>query len=343
MGAETKSHDTEIASVLFADIVAYTLLADDRKPTLVHDLQTIVKECATSVFSRAPGDLIMQPTGDGAAIVFLRNPIMPTLCALEIARALRQHPEIPVRMGVHIGPVFRHLDINGDVTVLGAGIDYAQRIMSCGDAGHILVSHCVAEVLEQFTEWHGCLRDLGVHEVKNGARVHLYNVYKDGVGNPETPRLIRVTDETPPPAAAAPPENVTTRPRRWILAGSITALVLAGGLIVGRSGIVHFGRNDQKLSLTDSTKPSPAGAPATDASVTIPDATPIYITLRDDVPADGSGGQTLSFTVRDDLKVGDALVVAKGAKVIGAVEWGKKMLGLMGKRANFRLMQADTA
>ncbi len=338
MSSDARSHDAEMASVLIVDIVGYTLHTIDRKTALVSDLQTIVKDCAKSVRARAPGDWFPYPTGDGMILVFFRNPVLPAQCALEIAGALGNHPEIAVRMGIHMGPVFRHLDIKEQVGVLGGGVDMAQRTMDCGDAGHILVSHSVAEVLEQFDEWRECLLDLGVHEVKHGARVHLYNLCKGGLGNRETPRKISVTVEMLPGAGAAPSKFGAKSRWKWILAGSVVALLAGGGIVVQRSGIVHFGATPP-ISPVDRPKVSPVGPAA--ATVTVADAMPVYITLDGDVPSDGSGGPTLSFTVRDDLKVGDNVIVAKGAKVSGAIVWGKRILGMLGKKMNFRLMQAE--
>jgi len=243
-----------------------------------------------------------------------------------------------VRMGVNMGPVFRHMNIKEQVDVLGGGIDMAQRVMDLGDGGHILVSHSVAEVLQQ-TEWRECLQDLGVHQDKNGKPVHVYNLCKDGLGNPETPRKVRVTVEMLSASATEPKVGAGSR-RKWIFAGSIVAILAGGGFIIQRSGIVHFGAMPAKVAPADATKPSPVGTTAA-VSLPVPDATTVYITLSDDVPADGSGSQTLNFTVRDDLKVRDNVVIAKGAKVLGSVVWGKRMLGLMGKRMNFRLMQAE--
>lgn len=338
MSSDARSHDAEMASVLIVDIVGYTLHTIDRQTALVSDLQTIVKECAKSVLARAPGDWFAYPTGDGMILVFFRNPVLPAQCALEIAGALGNHPEIPVRMGIHMGPVFRHLDIKEQVGVLGGGVDMAQRTMDCGDAGHILISHSVAEVLEQFDEWRERLLDLGVHEVKHGARVHLYNLCKGDLGNRETPRKIQVTVEMLPAAGTQPKVGARSQ-WQWILAGSIVALLAVAGFILQRSGMVHFGA-PPPISPVDSTEVSPVGPVAT-VSVAVADATPVHITLDDDVRADGSGGQNLSFTVKDDLKVGDNLIVAKGAKVSGTIVWGKRILGMLGKKINFRLMQAD--
>jgi hypothetical protein len=154
-------------------------------------LQRIVRESSVYQQASAQEELITLPTGDGMALVFTRDPMSPAKCALEIARSLRSHPEIKLRMGLHTGPVRRHHDIRAGANVVGGGINTAQRVMDCGDAGHILVSQNVAEVLEQLGGWKGSLQDLGIHEVKHGVNLHLYNLCKEGLGNPELPKRIR--------------------------------------------------------------------------------------------------------------------------------------------------------
>jgi class 3 adenylate cyclase len=319
MSSDSLSHDSEMASVLFVDIVGFSLNSIDRQTALLSLLQRIVKESAALVLAQSKDELIMLPTGDGMALVFLRNAVLAAKCALEIAASLRHYPEIILRMGVHIGPVCRHADIKEEVNVVGGGINTAQRIMDCGDAGHILVSHSVAEVLEQFTGWRECLQDLGVHRVKHRVRVHLYNVCKDGVGNRETPRKL---------------EKISRW--KWLVAGSIAVVLATGGLILQREyGIFHSG-----ATLAKPSGPS-IETPISGISVAVADSLPFYITLDADVPADGSAGQSLSFTVRDGLETGGAAVIARGAKVSGSIVVGKKILGIWSRKMNFRLMQAD--
>ena len=177
----------EIAHVLFIDIVSYSLQPIDRQTELLSLLQKLVRESAEFHRARDQNELISLPTGDGMALVFLRDPLSPVKCAVEIATSLTRHPELHVRMGIHTGPVQRHADIREAANVVGGGINMAQRVMDCGDAGHILLSHNVAEVLEQFSDWRGCLTDLGVQEVKHGVKVHLYSLVKEPAGNPRTP------------------------------------------------------------------------------------------------------------------------------------------------------------
>jgi class 3 adenylate cyclase len=159
-----------MAHVLFMDIVAYSARHMDRQQQLLHDLQEAVRN--TSAFNRAQAEdqLIRLPTGDGMALVFFRDPEAPVRCALELTKILRDHAEIKLRMGIHTGPVYRVADINANRNVAGGGINIAQRVMDCGDAGHILVSSAEAEVLGQVSAWCSMLHDLGEVEVKHGVR-----------------------------------------------------------------------------------------------------------------------------------------------------------------------------
>src|SRR5271167_755226 len=177
----------EIAHVLFMDVVAYSRMPMDEQEQVLQRLQQAVR--ATDEFARAqPADqLISLPTGDGIALVFFRDPEAPIRCALELSRALRSHPEIKLRMGIHTGPVYRVSDINANRNVAGGGINLAQRVMDCGDAGHILVSSAVADVLGQMTNWAPMLHDLGRVAVKHGVVVHVYNLWTDDIGNPTVP------------------------------------------------------------------------------------------------------------------------------------------------------------
>ena len=198
----------EIAHVLFTDIVGYSKLPMDQQTATLQRLNQIVR--ATGEFRRAEaGDqLIRLPTGDGMALVFFGDAESALRCAVEVSRALRAAPGLRLRMGVHAGPVYRVADINTNKNVAGGGINMAQRVMDCGDAGHILVSDTVAEVLGQLSTWAGQLHDLGEAEVKHGVRVHVFNVFTDEHGNPEVPEKLRrrqgATTAQPAPPASAP-------------------------------------------------------------------------------------------------------------------------------------------
>src|SRR6516164_8256114 len=178
----------EIGHVLFIDVVGYSKLLHKQQSKLLRELNEIV--AGTNEFREADsaGKLIRLPTGDGMALVFRTDPEAPAQCAMEIARALKRHPAIQLRMGIHSGPVNEVADVNQRANIAGAGINMAQRVMDCGDAGHILLSKHVAEDLEQDDRWRPLLHDLGTCEVKHGMRVGVTNLYSDEVGNPQLPK-----------------------------------------------------------------------------------------------------------------------------------------------------------
>jgi len=173
----------EIAHVLFIDIVGYSTRLTDEQQTLVDELNQIVRSSDEFNKAAAAGRLMKIPTGDGMALIFYNSPEQPVECAMEISRALRHHPGLPVRMGVHSGPVSAVTDVNDRVNAAGVGINLAQRLMDCGDAGHILLSKRVAEDLQQNGRWRPHLHDLGEVELKHGERAHVFNFYTDDAGN----------------------------------------------------------------------------------------------------------------------------------------------------------------
>ena len=191
------SRTLEIAHVLFTDIVGYSKLPMDEQEQLLMHLQDAVRQTPEFVRAEASEELIRLPTGDGMALVFFRDPEAPVRCALELSRALRNYPEIKLRMGIHSGPVYRVADINANRNVAGGGINIAQRVMDCGDAGHVLVSNAVAEVIGQLSSWRPMLHDLGELEVKHGLRVRIYNLYNEEAGNPGMPN--KAIPRRPPP------------------------------------------------------------------------------------------------------------------------------------------------
>src|SRR6476646_5174752 len=161
----------EIGHVLFIDIVGYSKLLITEQSDQLQTLRQIVRGTEQFKKAEAEGKLLRLPTGDGGALVFRNSPEAPVLCALEISNALKSHPELKVRMGIHSGPVNEITDLNEQANIAGAGINIAQRVMDCGDAGHILLSRHVAEDLEQYPRWRSQLHDLGECEVKHGVRV----------------------------------------------------------------------------------------------------------------------------------------------------------------------------
>src|SRR6266567_3478226 len=180
----------EIAHVLFIDIVGYSKLRTTGQSAHIEKLRKIVRGTDQFRTAEAEGKLLRLPTGDGGALVF-RNLEAPVLCAVEIANSLRDHPELRVRMGIHSGPVNEVTDLNEQANIAGAGINIAQRVMDCGDGGHILLSQRVADDLGQYRQWQPQLHDLGEVEVKHGVRVHIFNLYNKELGNPGMPEKLR--------------------------------------------------------------------------------------------------------------------------------------------------------
>ncbi len=186
-----KEIELEIAYVLFIDIVGYSKLVTSEQRRLLELLNQIVRESEHFRGAEAKGRLISVPTGDGMALVFYNTPEAPVQCALEVSSAASEHPEVKLRMGIHSGPVSGVVDVSGRSNIAGAGINIAQRVMDCGDAGHILVSKHMAEDLEQYGHWKRHLHDLGECEVKHGVRVSVANLYTEELGNPEVPQKFR--------------------------------------------------------------------------------------------------------------------------------------------------------
>jgi eukaryotic-like serine/threonine-protein kinase len=215
----------EMAHVLFLDIVGYSRLPMDQQQRVIHDLQEAVR--GTSEFARAQAadQLIRLPTGDGMALVFARDPESPVRCALELTKILRLHPEIKLRMGIHAGPVYRIADINANRNVAGGGINIAQRVMDCGDTGHILVSETMADVLAQLSCWTKYLRDLGEAEVKHGVRVHLFNLCTEEAGNAEIPQKL----STAVAAAQARAGSANRKLSLRLVAACVAATIVIAG------------------------------------------------------------------------------------------------------------------
>src|SRR5918997_606880 len=190
MPSEQSEAKFEIGHVLFIDIVGYSKLLIEEQKERLNELTEIVLG-TTPVREATDEQLVRLPTGDGMALVFRRSVEEPARCALEVAEALQKHPELPVRMGIHSGPVRDVTDVSGRTNIAGAGINMAQRVMDCGDAGHILVSQHVADDLVQYRQWAPRLRDLGECEVKHGVRLHLVNLYAEPLGNSALPQKLQ--------------------------------------------------------------------------------------------------------------------------------------------------------
>src|SRR5436190_9331344 len=181
----------EIAQLLLIDVVGYSKLLVNEQIEVLQELNQIVRNTEHFRSAEASGSLRRMPTGDGMALLFFHSPEEPVRCALEICRTLQDHRHIQVRMGIHSGPVNRVTDVNDKTNFAGSGMNVAQRVLDCGDAGHILLSGHVAEDLAEYRHWQPCLHDLGECEVKHGLRLHVVNLYKDGLGNPQVPEKLK--------------------------------------------------------------------------------------------------------------------------------------------------------
>src|SRR5881275_130259 len=192
MSAEVnKEIQLEIGHVLFIDIVSYSKLLITEQSEQLQTLKQIVRGTEQFRLAEAEGKLLRLPTGDGGALVFRTTPEAPVLCAMEIGKELKKHPELHVRMGIHSGPVNEITDLNEQANIAGAGINTAQRVMDCGDAGHILLSKHVADDLEHYPRWQSYLHSLGECEVKHGVRLDVINLYSDEFGNPKLPTKLQ--------------------------------------------------------------------------------------------------------------------------------------------------------
>src|SRR5256885_2930499 len=190
-----KEIQLEIAHVLFIYIIGYSKLSINDQHAAVEELNQMVR--ASEQFQRAEGAnrLIRIPTGDGMVLVFYTSPEAPAQCAVEISRALKEHPRLQLRMGIHSGPVSGVVDVNERANLAGAGLNMAERVMDCGDAGHILLSKHVAEDLEEYEQWRPRLHDLGACEVKHGMRVSVVNLYAEQFGNATLPRKFKAVQK----------------------------------------------------------------------------------------------------------------------------------------------------
>jgi TolB-like protein/class 3 adenylate cyclase/Tfp pilus assembly protein PilF len=201
----------EIAHLLLIDVVGYSKLLVNEQIEVLQELNQIVRETECFHAAEASGKLTRVPTGDGMALLFYRSPEEPVRCALEISKALQDHPRIQLRMGVHSGPVNQVTDVNDKTNVVGSGMNVAQRLLDCGDAGHILLSKHVTEDLAEYRHWQPYLHDLGECEVKHGLRLHLFNLHKDGLGNLQVPEKLKRRRRWKQEAVAVRPVT----PPRW--------------------------------------------------------------------------------------------------------------------------------
>jgi class 3 adenylate cyclase len=246
----------EIGHVLFIDIVAYSKLLTDEQSEALQELNQIVRNTEVVREAEAAGQLIILPTGDGMALVFTGSVEGPAECALEVGRALRAQPSLPVRMGIHSGPVQHVRDANTRENVSGVGINVARRVMDCGDAGHILVSKRFADDLAQHRRWQPYLHDLGDVEVKHGVVVSLVNLYAERIGNPAPPACVGSVRR---PAAAAPTRKGLS-PVAWAMFMVVALLlVLAIVSVIFAPAIMHSVDKNRAVS---APQPSATASPS---------------------------------------------------------------------------------
>src|SRR5437868_7292050 len=255
----------EIAHLLLIDVVGYSKLLVNEQIELLQELNQIVRGTECFRAAETKGKLIRVPSGDGMALLFFHSPEEPARCALEISSTLQEHPHIQLRMGVHSGPVNQVTDVNDKTNIAGAGINVAQRVMDCGDAGHILLSGRIAEDLTHYRHWQPYLHDLGECEVKHGLRVHLVNLYKDGVGNPHLPdKLKRRRRWKWTSAVSDRPVSATPWPK-YVL----TAVLLVSALALAISFSVFYRRGSPAVARSSSGKAADGGLPIAEKSIAV--------------------------------------------------------------------------
>jgi TolB-like protein/Tfp pilus assembly protein PilF len=264
--AESKPDLTlEIAHLLLIDVVGYSKLLVNEQIELLQDLNQMVRNTECFRAAETKGKLIRVPSGDGMALLFFHSPEEPVRCALEISRTLQEHPHIQLRMGVHSGPVNQVTDVNDKTNIAGAGINVAQRVMDCGDAGHILLSGHIAEDLTHYRHWQPYLHDLGVCEVKHGLRLHLVNLYKDNLGNPHLPDKLKRGRRWKQTSGVSIRPVTTPRWLKYVL----TAVLLVSAVALAISFSVFYRRGSPAVARSSSAKAADVGLPIAEKSIAV--------------------------------------------------------------------------
>src|SRR5213083_1033671 len=264
MSEINKQAELEIAHVLLIDVVGYSKLLVNEQIELLQDLNQIVRSSECFQAAETKGKLIRVPTGDGMALLFFHSPEEPVRCALEISRTLQEHPHIQLRMGVHSGPVNQGTEVNDKTNIAGSGINVAQRVMDCGDAGHILLSGHIAEDLTQYRDWQPYLHDLGECEVKHGLRLHLVNLYKDNLGNPHVPDKLKRRRWKQASGVSVRPV-ITPRWSKYVL----TAVLLLSAVALTISFSVFYRRGSPAVARSSSGKVADGGLPIPEKSIAV--------------------------------------------------------------------------
>src|ERR1044071_7540931 len=262
MGDDEKTKPRlEIAHVLFIDIVGYSKLLTDEQSEALQELNQIVRSTEAARAAEAGGQLMILPTGDGMALVFTGSVEGPAECALEVSQALHAQPSLPVRMGIHSGPVQYIKDANARENISGVGINIARRVMDCGDAGHILVSKRFAGDVAQHRRWQRYLHELGDVEVKHGVVVSLVNLYAETIGNPAPPACVTGVRRAAP--------GVT--PRKGLSPIGLAIFIIAVLLVVLAIVSVIFApaivRSVDKNRATSAAAPTAAASPSFDDEI----------------------------------------------------------------------------
>ena len=295
----------QIGHVLFMDLVGYSKLLLDEQRELQERLTRIVRNTEQVRAAEAADRLIRVPAGDGMALVFFNSLEAPLRCAIEISKQLKQYPQLKLRMGIHSGPVNEVRDVNDRRNVAGAGINIAQRVMDCGDTGHILVSKRAAEDLAQSRQWQAYLHDLGECEVKHGVRIHVINFYTEELGNPEFPGRLRRerTGKRLLPRPISGPDARAVR-GRWALIAA--AVVILGVFGVGMLVLLH------RPSIKPTSAPASQTLPVPEPSIPEKSIAVLPFENRSDEKqnayfADGVQGEILT----DLAKIADLRVISR--------------------------------
>jgi len=255
----------EIAHLLLIDVVGYSKLLVNEQIDLLQDLNQIVRNTECFRAAERKGKLIRVSTGDGMALLFFHSPEEPVRCALEISRTLQEHPHIQLRMGVHSGPVNQVTDVNDKTNIAGSGINVAQRVLDCGDAGHILLSGHIAEDLIQYRHWQPYLHDLGECEVKHGLRLHLVNLCKDNLGNPHLPDKLKRGRRWKQTSGVSVHPISAPRWPKYVL----TAVLLVSAVALAISFSVFYRRGSPAVARSSSGKAADVGFPIPEKSIAV--------------------------------------------------------------------------
>jgi TolB-like protein/class 3 adenylate cyclase/Tfp pilus assembly protein PilF len=256
---------SEIGHLLLVDMVGFSKLLDNDQIEFLEELNQIVRGTECFQEAEADGKFMRVPTGDGMTLVFFHSPEEPARCALEISRAVQEHPRIRLRMGVHSGHINRVIDIDDKTSLTGSGINVAQRVLDCGDAGHILLSAHVAEDLREYRQWQPYLHDLGECEVKHGLRLHLFNLYKNNLGNPQVPEKLKRGRRWKRASDVSLHSGSALRWPKYVL----TAVLLVSAVALAISFSVFHRRSSPAVPRSSSGKAADVGLPIPEKSVAV--------------------------------------------------------------------------